>query len=288
MHNEINDVQLSQLCDGELDNREMVQTLLGVLDDESARGRLQEQLKLRELMAPWRERTPSIPGAATATAPSPRPSPARGEGEITRHLRSLTTIAATLAGGLLVGVGAWLGSHFAQGPAPIAQNRLHQLQHAVISPVQREQVAKVFAFHESVAGPLQWYASDDQEIELSAADANERDKQPVAAVLRLTSVGAKPWSREYVVVCRDHVPVTIPLPHSDSRLPPARLYLASQTSGSSIDLRYSLTFDPTAGAAGLAGHRRVGLEMSPLGELALGDQLIRVECSAWQLEESVQ
>ncbi|HVW02463.1 MAG TPA: hypothetical protein VHB77_19060 [Planctomycetaceae bacterium] len=287
MNIELDDVQLSQLCDGELDNREMVRTLLGVLDDEAARGRLREQLKLRELMAPWREQAPSMPGAATAPAPSPRPS-TRGEGEITRHLRSLITIAATLAGGLLVGVGAWLGSHFAHGPTPIAQNHIKPLQHAVVSPVQREQVAKVFAFHESVAGPLQWYAADDQEIELSAADAAERNKQPVAAVLRLTSVGAKPWSREYVVVCRDHVPVTIPLPHSDSRLPPARLYLSSQTSGSSIDLRYSLTFDPIAGAAGLAGHRQVGLEMMPLGELALGDQLIRVECSAWRLEESVQ
>jgi hypothetical protein len=282
MHNEIDDVQLSQLCDGELDNRDMVRTLLGVLDDESARSRLLEQLKLRELTAPWREQAP-----ATAVS-SPRPAPARGEGEITRHLRSLTTIAATLAGGLLVGVGAWLGSHFAQGPGPVARNDLKPLHHAVVSPVQREQVAKVFAFHESVAGPLQWYASDDQEIELNAADASDRNKQPVAAVLRLTSVGAKPWSREYVVVCRDHVPVTIPLPHSDSQLPPARLYLSLQTSGSSIDLRYSLTFDPTAGAAGLAGHRQVGLEMAPLGELALGDQLIRVECSAWRLEESVQ
>jgi len=286
MHNEFDDVQLSQLCDGELDNREMVRTLLGVLEDESARGRLQEQLRLRELLTPWREQAPAI--AAPNRAPTPQPVPVKGEGEITRHLRSLTTIAATLAGGLLVGVGAWLGSHFAQGPAAIAKNDLKPLQHSLVSANQREQVAKVFAFHESVAGPLQWYAADDQEIELSAADATERTKQPVAAVLRLSSVGEKPWSREYVVVCRDHVPVTIPLPHSDSRLPPARLYLSSQTSGSSIDLRYSLTFDPTAGAAGLAGHRQVGLDMTTLGELALGDQLIRVECSAWRLEDSVQ
>lgn len=288
MNNELDDVQLSQLCDGELDNRDMVRTLLGVLDDEAARGRLREQLRLRELTAPWREQVPSMSGSATATAPSPQSSPARGGGEITRHLRSLTTIAATLAGGLLVGVGAWLGSHFAHGPAPVAHNQIKPLQHTVVGRVQREQVAKVFAFHESVAGPLQWYAADDQEIEVSAADASDRNAQPVAAVLRLTSVGENPWSRDFVVVCRDHVPVTIPLPHSDIRLPPARLYLSSQTSGSAIDLRYSLTFDPSAGAAGLAGHRQVGLEMAPLGELALGDQLIRVECSAWRLEESVQ
>ena len=107
-------------------------------------------------------------------------------------------------------------------------------------------------------------------------------------VLRLTADGSpRQAAREYVIVCRQGVPVAIPLPHGDSSAPQGRLYLSPVVDREGVGLTYSLTMEDTTGkstGAAIAGRRNVGNDLRPLGELALGDEFVRVEASAWPLD----
>jgi hypothetical protein len=288
MSTRIDDLVLSQLADGELSHDETVGTLLAVLDDEESRDRLRQHLQLRQMSAGWRSQQPSTDLARALPAPVP-PTPLKptGNGRSSRrNPQGGHLLVASVVGGLLVVLGVWIGKSSHVAPVPIADGP--QTPQYVVTPSQRQQIAQVFAFHESVAGPLKCFAADDRAIEITPADAEAQGARPLAVVLRLTAEGgARPMSHEYVIVCRQGVPVAISLPHGDSRFPPGRLYLSPAVEKEGVGLQYSLTMDDAGGrsaAAAIAGRRNVGSLPRSLGELALGDQFVRVEASAWPLD----
>ncbi len=210
------DRALSQLADGELGDRAAAETMRATPDDSDARERFNSHLRLRLLTADWRERTgpPATflrMSVLRTSAPASRPA--------------VGVLAATLAGGLLVLAGVWAGRQTApETAAPLADFAPSE----VISPDRRRQVAEVFAFHESVAGPLDWYAADDEAIRLGTSPPRNDDHaagRPIAVVLRLAA-GGSGAAHECVIVCCDGVPVTIPLPQRDPAAPSARLYLS--------------------------------------------------------------
>jgi hypothetical protein len=286
MSTRIDDLVLSQLADGELSHDETVGALLIALEDEESRDRLRQHLRLRQMSAAWRSQKPSANLAGTLPAAAPTPLRPTSNGWRNRNPHSNSVMVASVVGGLLVLLGVWVGKSSHVSLPPIVDTS-HSPQF-VVSPGQRQQIAQVFAFHESVAGPLKCFAADDQAIEVTPADGDTQTGRPLAVVLRLTTEGAaRPLSHEYVIVCRQGVPVAISLPHGDARFPPGRLYLSPAMEEGKVGLAYSLTMDDAGGkssGAAIAGRRNVGNEPRSLGELALGDRLMRVEASAWPLD----
>jgi hypothetical protein len=292
MSTRIDDVVLSQLADGELPHDETVGALLVALEDEDSRNRLRQHLQLRQMSAAWRSQKPSanLMPAVPAATPTPLRPTSNGFPR-SRSPQSSSIMVASVMGGLLVLLGVWVGK---SSHAPVsAIVDVPRPPEFIVSPGQRQQIAQVFAFHESVAGPLKCFAADDQEIEVTPADAEMKNARPLAVVLRLTTEGSpRPLSHEYVIVCRQGVPVAISLPHGDARFPPGRLYLSPAMEQGKVGLAYSLTMEDAGGkssGAAIVGRRNVGNEPRSLGELALGDRFVRVEASAWPLESvSVQ
>jgi len=286
----IDDLILSQLADGELAHDETVATLLDVLDSDESRDRLRKHLQLRQMTSAWRSQKPSSDLCPVLPQPSqtpPTPPSATTNGRPRRQRGHGTNfLVASLAGGLLVALGVWVGKSSHVAPQPFAGGAVPQP--FVVSPGQRQQIAQVFAFHESVAGPLKCFAADDKAIEMAPADPETQSARPLAVVLRLTTEGTpSPLAHEYVIVCRQGVPVAISLPHGDASFPPGRLYLSPVVNREGVGLAYSLTMEDAAGksaGAAIAGRRNVGNELRSLGDLALGDRFVRVEASAWPLD----
>ncbi|MBS0261230.1 MAG: hypothetical protein JSS02_04680 [Planctomycetes bacterium] len=283
----VDDLVLSQLADGELPPDETSQSLLAVLSDDAARDRLKQHLQLRQLTAAWRTQQPSrnLQPASVAASPTPAPSLAESRQETARWHGS-SVLVASLVGGFLVTLGFWCGKSSFVPPSSLPDSA--SARPSVVSPLQRQQISQVFAFYESVAGPLKCLASDDQAIEMAPADGETESARPLAIVLRLTSVES-PSSpvHEFVIVCRQGVPVAIPLPHGDAKFPNGRLYLSPVFDHGEVGLSYSLAIEDAGGkspTAVIAGRRQVGDDPRSLGELAMGDRLMRVEASAWPLD----
>jgi hypothetical protein len=284
---DVNDLTLSQLADGELPCDQTVGTLLAVLDNEESRDRLRQHLQLRQMSAAWRSQQPSSGLSRVLSESSPTPLKIQREVRSRRQSgRGSQMLFASLVGGLLVALGVWVGK--SSNVAPVSPAGGMGMQSFAVSPGQRQQIAQVFAFHESVAGPLKCFAADDKAIELAPADSETQLARPLAVVLRLTAAGSpSAVAHEYVIVCRQGVPVAIPLPHGDASFPPGRLYLSPVVDREGVGLAYSLTVEDVGGkstGAAIAGRRQVGNESRSLGELAMGDQLVRVEASAWPLD----
>lgn len=308
---------LSQLVDGELPADQAARLLADVLDDAAARESLGAMLRLRLALDPWRRQGPApaievaaveVPAVETpaietpAVAVRPAAGPARTE---TRHWRGLAGLAAAAAlGGLLVAGGFYLGARLGEGQGagpvagqpqePAAAPRSMTPEDArpqfAVTPAQRREIARVFALHESVAGPLSWYAADDSSIELGAADKQEASRRPIAVVLRLVPAAScgQGGPKTYVIVCRsdDTAAIELPKPAEGRAL---RVRLHSTLAGGDVNLQYAIAADgPGAGPdqdAVLAGRRRIGLAQTPLGQLALGNCLVSVDASAWAMGE---
>jgi hypothetical protein len=290
MPTSVDDLILSQLADGELPHDEIVGTLLAALEDENSRDRLRQHLQLRQMSAAWRSQKPTGDLCPVLPAAIPMPPNSMANGRPRRASRQGSNVlVASVVGGLLVLLGVWMGKSSPVGPLPIAPN-LSAPQY-VVSPSQRQQIAQVFAFHESLAGPLKCFAADDQEIEVTPADPETESARPLAVVLRLIAEGGpQPRTHEYVIVCRQGVPVAIPLPHGDAGFPQGRLYLSSAVDREGVGLQYSFTMEDAAGksaGAAITGRRSVGNDPRSLGELALGDRFVRVEATAWPLDAVV-
>lgn len=267
MPTEIDDTRLSQLADGELPHDQCVRTLLAVLEDETLRERLHQQLQLRDMTAAWRSQGATITVDLPPTPVTKPAAPAQREGW---HAGSV--LMASIVGGVLVLAGVWLGKGTPDAGRPVAQT---------IAPAQKDVIAKVFAFHESVAGPLKAYVADENAVELATAEDSDASARPLAMLLRLTTAGK---SHDYVVVCRQDMPVTIPLPKGDGHAPAGKLFLSPEIDKNEVGLQYALTMDGQAGPAVIAGRRSVGSDFRSLGEVAMGDQSVRVEASAWPME----
>jgi hypothetical protein len=283
-------VLLSQLVDGELPVDEANQLLGGVfrelsdvLCNSEAGMELNAMLQLRQAIDPWRRQGPP---KAVVSLPPVHPT-ARGS-----RLRWPTVgyaAAAALLGGVLVAGGFLLGG---RRTVEQADTFAAKKPVVVVSPEQRQDIAQAFALHESVAGPLSWYAADDSTIQVAPAGKAESLRQPIAVILRLTrELSGQSDEAErpitYVIVCRDHDPATIELPRS-AVAKAVRLRLFPRVSKGEVSLQYAIAADaPGRGAneAAMAGRRDLNLSQSSLGQLALNDRLVNVDASAWVIDQ---
>ena len=159
----------------------------------------------------------------------------------------------------------------------------------VVTPEQRREIARAFALHESVAGPLSWYAADDATIQVAPAEKKENLQQAVAVVLRLKPVRPSNDTevKTYVIVCRENDPASIKLPQS-LFASHVRLQLLSKATEKGVNLQYVVVADdPDSGwnDAALVGRRRLDLGQTSLGQLALNDRLVSVDASAWIMRD---
>ena len=295
-------ILLSKLIDGELPvdqaNQvlaEVFSELTHVLGSAEAARQLSAMLQLRQALSPWRRQEPP---KTVVTLPSVHPA------SKTSHSRwqMMSLASAALLGGVLVAGGFLLGNLFTgqrlgmpiarQGEEPISgperATREDRQPVIVVTPEQRHEIARAFALHESVAGPLSWYAADDATIQVAPAEKGESMRQPIAVVLRLTRDlscpnGEATLPKTYVIVCRNNDAAVIELP-SSAMTPNLRLRLLSTETNGQVKLQYALAADgPGRGLedAVLVGRRHVGLDQTSLGQLALNDRLVNVDASAW-------
>jgi hypothetical protein len=282
MMNEPNEILFSQLADGELDSDQANELLLEVLDEPADRENLKEMLRLRQSTRAWRVRQPGRSMVVVAE----RPQPFRRR-RISWRLGSLAVAACV--GGLLVLAGVWAaggrGGPVAPGGMPTG---IGSAAVARVTPEQMQQVAKVFALHESVAGPLAWYADDDQNIRLASARGTEAGHEPIAVMLKLESAVPGTPARKLVIVCREEQPTVIELPAESPGRAGLRIFLSPRTVNGKVDVQYAIavTGESDQGTpASLSGQRRVGLGETSLGQLAMGEKLYNVEATAWAVPQ---
>jgi hypothetical protein len=306
MMNENDEILMSQLADGELPSDRVNELLLDVLDVPAEREKLKGLLRLRQATAGWRTSQPPQPVVIEAD----RPRPLR-RGRMAWRMSSLAVAACV--GGLLVLTGVWAAGWMARPAGPDRQGPVAQAPPAGyadrVTPEQMRQVAKVFALHESVAGPLAWYAADDQNIRLASARGAEAGRPLIAVLLKLESAapGASPSApsassgqassgqagsgqvaRTIVIVCREDAPTVIELPAETAGQAGLRVYLAPRAVNGKVDMRYAIAMDGESrqeSAASISGQRRLGMAEAPLGQLAMGDRVVNVEAAAWAMHQ---
>ncbi len=277
------EILLSQLVDQELPPDQAAEVLLSVLDDAGPRGRLQAMLRARQALAPWRRQEPAR--ALVAVLPAHPPA-----GHSLAAWRLLGLAAAALLGGVLVGGGIYLGRQLGSGQHGTSLVRPSLV---VVTPGERREIARAFALHESVAGPLSWYAADEATIQVAPPQKGETLRSPIAVILRLTPDPSCHLSKDavpktYVIVCRGSDAAAMELPAA-AMAKALRLRLLPTAVNGEVNLQYALAAEGTnqrPGDAGLAGRRHVGLGQTPLGQLALDDCLVNVDASAWVMAEA--
>jgi len=282
MTHEQDEILMSQLVDGELPSDQANELLSGVLDDADKRESLKELLRLRQATAAWRARQPTKPILAMTDQPR-----SFRRNRLVWRMGGLAVAACI--GGLLVLTGVWAAGwvlnpvrpahQWQVSPAPDSPTSL-----ARVSPEQMRQVAQAFELHESVAGPLAWYADDDQNIQLASAQGAQSG-QPIAVLLRLEGEAASP-SRTLIIVCREDSPAVIELPSETPSQTGLRVYLAPKAANGKVQIHYAIAADGDSrepALASLAGQRPLGLTETPLGQLAMGDSVLNIEAAAWPL-----
>jgi len=281
MRNVVSKEQLSQLADGELPADEACTVLLETLDDPEARSQLESMLQLRRSLQSWRSLMPRT------TAPSvPRP-------DQPRRLRSRVTsllayCGAAMVGGVLVVAGLTLIRSGSEHTGAV-QKPMDKQPPQSVTPQQQREVAQVFQFHQSVAGPLRWYAADDDNILLSSAGKSESTGRPVAVLMRFRrdDPGEKQGTKECVFVCRENEAMSIRLP-TESADTALRVYLIARPRDGTVHVEYALALEGAqrkGHVAAVVGRRNIALSGTPLGQLAAGEQLIDVQANAWVMEQ---
>lgn len=288
------DLLLSQWVDGELPADQADRVLADALDNEEQREQLKAMLRLRQVLGRWKRQEPPKNIALDATAHLPGSSEIAiehlgGGNHPSGSFRPLSGLAAAaILGGVLVAGGFFLGGWYRTAPSP-ATVAVRPVV-TVVTPEQRQEIARAFALHESVSGPLSWYASDDATILVAPAKKGETLRKPIAVVLRFAqdaSCGVLSLvpPKTYIIVCRNDAPETIELPAS-SIAKKLRLRLVSTEINGQISLQYALATngsgDPEDGAA-LVGRRCVGDHQTLLGQLAFNNCLVNVDAGAWIL-----
>ena len=284
--------QISLLVDGELPTEAANELLRETLGDAELRNALEEQLRLRALLAPWRGQQPKAPLLHTTIPHAAPPAHRFGPSPMRRYFE---IVGAAALAGLLVFAGFW----FAQNQHPQnliatnqpATNRPAPKQSWIITPEKQKEVTDIFAFHESVAGPLTWLADGESKITVDEASKTPEDQQPIAVLIRLKNVygqpkaGQGPSEHEYIVVCRAGNSATINLPDGDTSLK-LRLF-AERKPNKNVQIHYEFAAaakDDTL--VTLSGERQLDLRSQSLGPLVMNDQLIDVEAGAWQIEKA--
>ena len=269
------DLWMSELADGQLDSDRANELLLGVLEDPPRRRRLAEMLRLRQMTTTWRTQRPAMAPLVVIAAARPA---GHGAWAVAR------LAMAACVGGLLVMGGLWASTRL-ERPAPPGATVADAAGAAArgVSSEQMQQVASVFELHESVAGPLAWYAADEQSVRVEPASADAPRRTPIAVLLRLGNAGT---ARSLVIVCRDDQPAVIDLPESPDR-PGLRVYLWPRQGKGQVSMQYAIAVEPgpsQAPAASVSGRRGIatGSQVS-LGQLAMGEATLNVEASAWPM-----
>ena len=270
MNENIDEALLSQLVDGELTSDRQNEVLAQLLDDAEGREKLKEHLRLRRLTGDWRRQEPT--GVVTLTHVSAAP---RAEASWARRLAPLA--AAAVIGATLVTGGFLLARH--------GERLTGTGDGVLVTKDDRRRIAQVFRFHESVAGPLRWYAADDGNVFLRASAGTEAVGRPVAVQLHLASSDDQGPAKTYVIVCRENQSATVELPEPEGTGAPVRLFLMPAARRGVIEMQYAITQEGPPGAGVVAGQRRVGLEPTRLGQLALGDRLMNIDAAAWLIPE---
>ncbi|VAX35842.1 hypothetical protein MNBD_PLANCTO02-3197, partial [hydrothermal vent metagenome] len=183
MNQPIGNELLSMFVDGELDNRQTVELLQEVLEDDSACEQLKMLLKLRQAFGQWRSQGEEFHIEESNITPSVPP-------EVSSNILSFLErdwgrmLIAALLGGVLV-LGGMFATQLGQKqnrPVVIVNDKREQeedlknqkktqveMQQHLVDTTEKQQIAQVFAFQESVAGPLSWYGADDENIQLQSA-----------------------------------------------------------------------------------------------------------------------
>jgi len=277
MTNERDEILMSQLADGELPSDQANELLLSVLDAPADREKLKAWLRFRQTTVGWRTRQPPRPVMVVAEPPR-----AFRRSRMARHMGGLAVAACI--GGLLVLAGIW-GAGRLGGPV---RQTYRWPTVAQVTPEQMRQVAMVFALHESVAGPLAWYAADDETIRVASARGTEVGQTPIAVLLKLGPAGPDAAVRTLVIVCREDRSSVIELPAESPGQAGLRVYLAPRTVNGKVEMQYAIAVDGDGhqpALASLTGRRRIGLTETSLGQLALGEKVLNVEASAWPLRQ---
>jgi len=291
---------LSQLVDGELPldqaNR-VLADVFGELGDalgaaESAR-QLDAMLELRLAMQPWRDQHPAESLVADAVRTEQATLDEHATVADEKHAvrswhRWIALASAAVLGGVLVAGGFLLGQ---RGRVEQTVDATSEKPAIIISPEQRQEIGRAFALHESVAGPLSWYAADESTIQVAPAGKGETLREPIAIVLRLkpdTAGSAREAipPKTYVIVCRNDDPATIELPYS-MLAQKVHLRLMTKTDRGDVRLQYAIAADGAEDRLGegvLAGSRCVASTQTSLGQLAVNNRLIDVDASAWVLK----
>ena len=162
---------------------------------------------------------------------------------------------------------------------------------AAVSPEQIAETAQAFQLHESVAGPLRWYAAGESKIEFASAEGVSVADRPVAMLLRLAPADGKGTASSYVVICRNNQSATIELPGTPAGHSELRVHVAPSTRNGGVQMRYAIAVAPSDAEGGfpaaLTGQRRLGLTPQRLGQMVLSDQLIDVTASAWPVDHQL-
>ena len=278
---------LSQLVDGELPVDEANEVLAGVLAELGeavanceAAGRLDAMLRMRQALAPWRRLAPPRPVVAVPAGP-----PRRSFRQAAWRWAGLA--AAAMLGGVLVAGGMYLrGRRTVIAP----EESVARPPAVIVTPEQRREIAHAFALHESVAGPLSWYAADDTTIQVAPAERGEALHPPIAVALQLAEGNAgfrAGAATTYLIVCRGTDPASVELPAS-AMAGSVRLRLLPTAANGEVNLHYAIAAEqagPGPSGAALVGRRHVGLDPTVLGQLALNDRLVSVGASAWVMHE---
>jgi hypothetical protein len=201
--------------------------------------------------------------------------------------------SAVVLGGILVAGGIFLGHQMAgQRSGAMMAQQGSQTPLIIVTPEQRREIAGAFALHESVAGPLSWYAADESNIRTATARNDEKSQQPIAVVLRLTPAQSKESdkAKTYVIVCRGNDEAALELPQS-ALAQSVRLRLISTAVNGRVSIQYAIAADGAGAGAdesALAGRRHVGLGQTSLGQLALNDRLVNIDASAWVIRDQLK
>lgn len=281
MNNERDEILMSQLADGELPSDQANELLLNVLDAPDEREKLKDLLRLRQATVGWRTRQPQRPVMVVSERTQSFP-----RRRIAWRVSSLAVAACI--GGLLVLAGVWAAGWMGRPAQPGRQDQVAPPTVAQVTPERMQQVAKVFALHESVAGPLAWYAADDQSIRLASARGAEVSQQLIGVLLRLESETPGADARTLVIVCRNDQPAIIEFPAESSDRAGLRVYLTPRTINGKVDVQYAIAVDGDSRQpvlASLTGQRRLGLTETSLGQLAMGDRILNVEAAAWTMRQ---
>lgn len=276
MNPKSNGERFSQLVDGELSTDETCDVLSATLDDADAREELKEMLNLQRSLRAWRTLEPRSNLVAAA---QPHRPPRRR-----RFL--LACCVAAVAGAAVAVVG--MSMFRANRKEGVVPDQSQVALPATVTREQRREIAEVFRFHQSVAGPLKWFAADDETVQLAAADSTDAGSRPVVVLLRFQSEGERQDRvvKNCVFVCRERQPMSIRLPSNagNSRF---RVYLVPHTRDGKVHVEFAVSLDgePNKGSvAALVGRSDVALKETPLGQLVVDGSLINVRANGWVLE----